>query len=114
VLGIPIKEERKTTMNKLMNWFKAIDWKAGGIAALKAFLKVALPSAAGAAAALGLAGCSTQMPQPKGAGIGVINIGLPVVMWFTADQDAPSENEESNAAVQANPVTPTVDFPVVK
>ena len=74
-------------MNTLMNWLKAIDWKAGGIAALKAFFKVALPSAAGAAAALGIAGCSTQMPQPKGAGIGVINIGLPVVMWFTSDQE---------------------------
>ena len=54
------------------------------------------------------------MPQPKGAGISVVNVGLPVVMWFTSDQDAPSANEESNAAVQANPVTPTVDFPVVK
>ena len=79
-------------MNKLMNWFKAIDWKAGGIAALKAFLKVALPSAAGAAAALGLAGCSTQIPQPKGAGIGVINIGLPVVMLSIRTRRAKMRN----------------------
>lgn len=101
-------------MNKLMNWLKAIDWKAGLIAAGKAFVKYSIPSGAGAALAAALMGCSTQMPQPKGAGFSVVNIGLPVVMWFTSDQDAPSENTESNAAVQANPVTPTVDFPVVK
>ena len=102
-------------MKKIFKWLcEVVDWKAGLAGAGKAFIKYGIPGGVSGALAAFLMGCSTQMPQPKGAGIGVINIGLPVVMWFTSDQDAQSANEESNAAVQANPVTPTVDFPVVK
>ena len=111
-------------MNKLVEIVKTL-WgrvkvalkpaaKAGIKAAAKVIKGSLKPTAALLLLALVLMGCSTQMPQPKGAGISVVNVGLPVVMWFTSDQDAPSVNEESNAAVQANPVTPTVDFPAVK
>lgn len=100
-------------MKKLiMKLWNAIDWKAGLVAAGKAFLKVAVPSAVGAAAALGLAGCSTQIPRAKGPGVDVFNVGFPIVMWFTTNQEADNGGEDTNAAMQANPVTPTVAFPV--
>ena len=61
-----------------------------------------------------LTGCSTQVPHGRGSSVLVFNFGFPVVAWFTADQKDDNAGPDANAAVQQNPVTPTVDFPVVK
>ena len=110
-------------MKKLIEAAKAL-WKRVKVAlkpAAKAGIKEAAKVIKGslkASAALSLfavlMGCSTQVPHGRGSSVLVFNFGFPVVAWFTADQKDDNAGPDANAAVQQNPVTPTVDFPVVK
>ena len=93
-------------MNKILQFFKALPWKA----ALKAAMQILIPAAVGSGAAI-LAGCSDLRPSAKTQTMSLYAIGIPGIAIVTqSTQDADNRGDDENKPAQVNPVT--VEVPI--
>ena len=88
-------------MKKLIRWLKSMPWKDAAAAAIK----VLLPAAVGAGAAI-FAGCSSLTPSAKTQTMGVYAFGIPGIAVITQSaQNADNAGDDDNKPMQVNPVT---------
>ena len=85
-----------------------IEWKALGKALWNAVKPVLLGAVGGGVIAL-TEGCSSLTPSAKTQTMGVYALGIPGIAVIThSEQTADNKGEDTNAPVQANPVTATL------